>query len=79
MRPKGGQMRTLKRRRYKARTRRELRAAYRTSKPELGDHRRWWWMATMPMTYFDKVFGCDTEVSFDDKWGRLYRPLKTWA
>ena len=66
----------MKRRRAKARIRRELRAAYRTSKRELGDHRRWSWVAVMPFTYFDDVFGCDTEVSFDDKWGRLYRPLK---
>lgn len=64
----------MKRRRRKHRSRRELRAAFRTSKRELGDHRRWWWVATMPRTYFDPVFGCETTVYFDPKWGRMYQP-----
>lgn len=58
---------------------RELRAAFRTSKRELGDHRRWWWQATMPRVYFDPVLVCDTEVLFDHKCGRLYRPLRAFA
>jgi len=64
-----------KERRRKALRRRELRVALRASKRELGDHRRWWWVATMPFTAFDPVFGCDTEVIFDPKYGRCFRPL----
>ena len=29
----------------------------------------------MPIVVFDPIFGCDTEITFDPKWGRLYRPL----
>lgn len=64
----------MKRRRRKAWWRREMRAALRTSKREVGDHRRWTWQATMPFTYFDPVLGCQTTVIFDPKWGRCYQP-----
>jgi len=64
----------MKRRRQKHAERRHIAAAFRTSKRELGDHRRWWWVATMPRRYFDPVFGCETEVYFDPKWGRCYVP-----
>lgn len=69
-------------RRRKARVNREVRRALRTSRREVGDHRRWWWMATMPLIIKDDpVFRCDTEVFFDPKWGRCYRPesLSAWA
>jgi hypothetical protein len=39
-------------------------------------------MATMPLIIKDDpVFRCDTEVFFDPKWGRCYRPesLSAWA
>ena len=64
----------MKRRRQKAWVRRHVRAAVLSYKRELGDHRRWWWMATMPfMIKDDPVLG-DTEVYFDPRYGRCYRP-----
>jgi hypothetical protein len=69
----------MKHRRRKHRQARRLRLAFCAIKRELGDHRRWLWQATMPYIYFDKVFDCDTEVTFDPQYGRLYRPLNAFS
>lgn len=65
----------MKHRRMKARWYRMAREALRSEKRELGDHRRWWWQATMPYDGEDRI-GKYT-VFFDAKCGRsyLYRDL----
>lgn len=66
----------MKRRRLKAKLSRRFRKALRRSKRELGDHRRYWWMATMPYTYFHPLFQCEVRYLFDPKYGRLYEFLQ---
>jgi hypothetical protein len=63
----------MKLRRKKHREHRHIDKALRSIHRELGDHRRWWWMATMPIELeADPVLGKCT-VFFDPKFGRLYR------
>jgi hypothetical protein len=63
----------MKQRRKKHRENRHIHKALLSTNRELGDHRRWWWMATMPIEIISPVLGQCT-LFFDPKLGRLYRP-----
>lgn len=67
-------MQTVKARRAKHWETRQIKAAYRAMKKELGDHRRWWWQATMPYVEWDQN-GNRWEVSWHPRYGRLYESL----
>ena len=68
----------MKRRRRKARTSRQMREIRKSQVRELGDHRRWLWMAN-PETFAEGGPDC-VPYRFDPVHGRLFRfSDEAWA